>query len=71
MSIPNLHRGIDGDSQISQNGMGYDEIKYNRNKDKENKLSTRLNGQSKPFHSELQISEWIQSPQVGLEPTTS
>jgi len=24
----------DGDSQISQNRMGYDEIEYNRNKDK-------------------------------------
>ena len=71
MSIPNLHRGIDGDSQISQNRMGYDEIEYNRNKDKGNELSTLLNGQSKPFHSELQISESIQSPQVGFEPTTN
>ncbi|WVZ26747.1 hypothetical protein V8G54_000003 (mitochondrion) [Vigna mungo] len=71
MSIPNLHRGIDGDSQISQNRMGYDQIEYNRNKDKGNELSTLLNGQSKPFHSELQISESIQSPQVGFEPTTS
>ncbi|KAF1876839.1 hypothetical protein Lal_00033128 [Lupinus albus] len=33
-SIPNLHRGIDGDSQISQNRMGYDEIECNRNKDR-------------------------------------
>ena len=30
--IPDLHRGIDGDSQISQNRMGYDEIECNRNK---------------------------------------
>ncbi|KAK7376238.1 hypothetical protein VNO78_34824 [Psophocarpus tetragonolobus] len=70
-SIPNLHRGIDGDSQISQNRMGYDEIECNRNKDKGNELSTLLNGQSEPFHSELQISESIKSPQVGFEPTTS
>ena len=70
-SIPNLHRGIDGDSQISQNRMGYDEIECNRNKDKGNGLSTTLNGQSEPFHSELQISESIKSPQVGFEPTTS
>ncbi|WVY89108.1 hypothetical protein V8G54_037960 (chloroplast) [Vigna mungo] len=53
------------------NRMGYDQIEYNRNKDKGNELSTLLNGQSKPFHSELQISESIQSPQVGFEPTTS
>ena len=33
--IPDLHRGIDGDSQISQNRMGYDEIECNRNKDGE------------------------------------
>lgn len=33
--IPDLHRGIDGDSQISQNRMGYDEIECNRNKDRE------------------------------------
>lgn len=51
MSIPNLHRGIDGDSKISQNRMGYNEIEYNRNKDKGNELSTLLNGQSKPFPS--------------------
>ncbi|KAF1855288.1 hypothetical protein Lal_00044991 [Lupinus albus] len=69
-SIPNLHRGIDGDSQISQNRMGYDEIECNRNKDRGNRLPT-LNGQSEPFHSELQNSELIKSPQVGFEPTTS
>ena len=33
-SIPNLHRGIDGDSQISQNRTGYDEIECNRDKQK-------------------------------------
>lgn len=33
--IPDLQRGIDGDSQISQNRMGYDEIECNRNKDRE------------------------------------
>ena len=69
-SIPDLHRGIDGDSQISQNRMGYDEIECNRNKDTENGLPT-LNGQSEPFHSEFFNSEWIKSPQVGFEPTTS
>ena len=51
--------------------MGYNEIEYNRNKDKGNELSTLLNNQSKPFHSELQISESIQSPQVAFAPTTS
>ncbi|KAF1855278.1 hypothetical protein Lal_00044975 [Lupinus albus] len=39
-SIPNLHRGIDGDSQISQNRMGYDEIECNRNKDRGNRIRT-------------------------------
>ena len=68
--IPDLHRGIDGDSQISQNRMWYDEIECNRNKDTGNGLPT-LNGQSKPFHSEFFNSEWIKSPQVGFEPTTS
>ena len=38
--IPDLHRGIDGDSQISQNRMSDDEIEYNRNKDKERVLLT-------------------------------
>jgi len=38
--IPDLHRGIDGDSQISQNRMSYDEIEYNRNKDRERVLLT-------------------------------
>lgn len=33
--IPDLRRGIDGDSQISQNRMWYDEIECNRNKDRE------------------------------------
>lgn len=33
--IPDLHRGIDGDFQITQNRMGYDEIECNRNKDRE------------------------------------
>ncbi|XP_015970394.1 uncharacterized protein LOC107493875 [Arachis duranensis] len=33
-SILNLHRGIDGDSQISQNQTGYDEIECNRDKQK-------------------------------------
>ena len=65
-----LHRGIDGDSQISQKRMWYDEIECNRNKDTGNRLPT-LNGQSEPFHSELKNSEWINSPQVGFEPTTS
>lgn len=51
-----LHRGIDGDSQISQNRMRYDEIECNRNKDRGNGLPT-LNGQSEPFHSELKNSE--------------
>ena len=32
--IPDLHRGIDGDFQISQNRMWYDEIECNRNKDR-------------------------------------
>lgn len=32
--------------------MWYDEIEYNRNKDKENELHT-LNGQSKPFRLEF------------------
>ena len=50
--------------------MWYDEIESNRNKDTGNGLST-LNGQSEPFHSELKNSEWIKSPQVGFEPTTS
>ena len=50
--IPDLHRGIDGDSQISQNRMGYDEIECNRNKDTGNGLPT-FNGQSEPFHSEI------------------
>ena len=50
--------------------MWYDEIECNRNKDTGNGLST-LNGQSEPFHSELKNSEWIKSPQVGFEPTTS
>ena len=68
--IPDLHRGIDGDSQISQNRMWYDEIECNRNKDTGNGLPT-LNSQSEPFHSELFNSEWIKSPQVGFEPTTS
>ena len=68
--IPDLHRGIDGDSQISQNRMWYDEIECNRNKDTGNGLPT-LNSQSEPFHSELKNSEWIKSPQVGFEPTTS
>ena len=50
----------------------YDEIECNRNKDTGNGLPT-LNGQSEPFHShsELKNSEWIKSPQVGFEPTTS
>lgn len=68
--IPDLRRGIDGDSQISQNRMWYDEIECNRNKDTGNGLPT-LNSQSEPFHSELKNSEWIKSPQVGFEPTTS
>ena len=51
-----LHRGIDGDSQISQNRMGYDEIECNRKKDTGNGLPT-LNGQSEPFHSEFFNSE--------------
>ena len=38
--IPDLHRGIDGDSQISQNRMWYDEIECNRNKDTGNGLPT-------------------------------
>ena len=50
--IPDLHRGIDGDSQISQNRMGYDEIECNRNKDTGNGLPA-LNGQSEPFHSDI------------------
>ena len=50
--IPDLHRGIDGDSQISQNRMGYDEIECNRNKDTGNGLPT-LNGQSEPFRSDI------------------
>ena len=54
--IPDLHRGIDGDSQISQNRMGYDEIECNRNKDTGNGLPT-LNGQSQPFHPEFFNSE--------------
>ena len=68
--IPDLHRGIDGDSQISQNRIWYDEIECNRNKDTGNGLPT-LNGQSEPFHSEFFNSEWIKSPQVGFEPTTN
>ena len=51
-----LHRGIDGDSQISQNRMGYDEIECNRKKDTGNGLPT-LNGQREPFHSEFLNSE--------------
>ena len=43
-----LHRGIDGDSQISKKRMWYDEIECNRNKDTGNRLPT-LNGQSEPF----------------------
>ena len=65
--IPDLRRGIDGDSQISQNRMWYDEIECNRNKDTGN----GFNSQSEPFHSEFFNSEWIKSPQVGFEPTTS
>lgn len=68
--IPDLRRGIDGGSQISQNRMWYDEIECNRNKDTGNGLPT-LNSQSEPFHSEFFNSEWIKSPQVGFEPTTS
>lgn len=44
-----LHRCIDGDSQISQNGMRYDEIESNRKKDTGNRLPT-LNGQSEPLY---------------------
>jgi hypothetical protein len=72
-SIPNLHRGIDGDSKISQNRMGYDEIECNRNKDKvKTSYLLFLTVKANPFiHSELHISESIKSPQVGFEPTTS
>ena len=50
--IPDLHRGIDGDSQISQNRMGYDEIETKTG----NRFPT-LNGQSEPLYSEFVNSE--------------
>ena len=61
-----LHRGIDGHFQISQNRMGYDEIETKTG----NRFPT-LNGQSEPLYSEFVNSEWIKSPQVGFEPTTN
>ena len=67
--IPDLHRGIDGDFQIAQNRMRYDEIEK---KDREGVTRfPTLNGQSESLHSELKTEEWIQSPQVGFEPTTN
>jgi len=38
MNISNLHQGIDDGSQISQNKMRYDEMEYNRNKDKKKRV---------------------------------
>ena len=50
--IPDLHRGIDGHFQISQNRMGYDEIETKTG----NRFPT-LNGQSEPLYSEFVNSE--------------
>ena len=47
-----LHRGIDGHFQISQNRMGYDEIETKTG----NRFPT-LNGQSEPLYSEFVNSE--------------
>jgi hypothetical protein len=38
--ISDLRRDIDGDSQISKNRIGYDEIECNRNKDTGNERVT-------------------------------
>lgn len=50
--IQDLHRGIDGHFQISQNRMGYDEIETKTG----NRFPT-LNGQSEPLYSEFVNSE--------------
>ena len=50
--ISDLRRDIDGESQISKNRIGYDEIECNRNKDTGNGLPA-LNGQSELFHSDI------------------
>lgn len=57
----NLGRGFNSDSQILQNKIWYDEIESSRNKDTGNVFRVK----------QILNSEWIKSPQVEFEPTTS
>lgn len=54
--IQDLHRGIDGHFQISQNRMGYDEIET-----KTGNLFPTLNGQSEPLSFYFILNSLIQN----------
>ena len=67
--IPDLHRGIDGDFQISQNVIRWDKVQRQGT----GYLLLAVKVSPPFFDSELKLknSEWIKSPQVGFEPTTN